>query len=133
MAAASDFTPDPGAPSSPPAGAPQASPDDWPPYYYGGSADSHYGFWNDYGWNKPQRPVLRPPSGTSGLATSYRPTPRTTVYSAGGTGSTKSRPATIGAVPVVVAVATGVIVAAAVSRSGRSGSSGRYSSSWGGG
>lgn len=130
MAAASDFTPDPGSPSSPPAGAPQTSPDDWPPYYYGGSADSHYGFWNDYGWNKPQRPVLRPPSGTSGLATAYRPTPRTTVYSTGGTGSTKSRPATIGAVPVVVAAATGLIIGAAVSRSG---SSGRYSSSWGGG
>jgi hypothetical protein len=130
MAAASDFRPDPSSPPSPPAGTPQATPDDWPPYYYGGSADSHHGFWNDYPWNRPLRPVKSPPTGTSGLASSYRPVPRTTLYSNTGTGSTKTKPASVGAVPVVVAAATGVVVGAAVSRSG---SYGRYSSSWGGG
>lgn len=127
MSAASDFSADATAASTPPAG---TAPEDWPPFYYGGSPDSHYSFWDDYGWNKPQRPVRRPATGVSGLSRSYRPAPRATAFSSSGTGTTKSRPPTVGAVPVVVAAATGVIVGAAVSRSG---SYGRYSSSWGGG
>jgi hypothetical protein len=130
MVAASDFRPDASSPASPPPGTPPpVTPDDWPPYYYSGSADSHEGFWSDYPWNPPRRPVKSPPSGTSGLA-SYRPVPRTTLYTNTGTGTSKTRPASVGAVPVVVAAATGIVVGAAVSRSG---SYGRYSSSWGGG
>lgn len=128
--AGTDFRPDPATPATPPPGQVVASPDDWPPYYYGGDAGSHYGFWNDYRWNPPQKPVKKAPMGNSGLAGSYTPTPRNTMYSGTGTGTTKTRPATIGAMPVVVAAATGLIVGAAVTRSG---SYGRYSSSWGGG
>lgn len=131
-AAATDFRPDPATPPTPPAGQPApATPDDWPPYFYGGDAGSHYWFWNDYKWNAPQKPAKKAPSGVSGLATSYAPTPRTTLYSGTGTGTAKTRPAGMGAMPVLVAAATGLVVGAAVSRSG---SYNRYgSSSWGGG
>ena len=69
-------------------------------------------------------------NGVSSLASAYTPTARSTSYSGIGTGTAKTRPASMGAVPVLVAAGTGVVVGAAVSRNG---SYGRYSSSWGGG
>ncbi|MCU0657439.1 MAG: hypothetical protein MUF64_19920 [Polyangiaceae bacterium] len=126
MIAASDLTPEAGPTAAPP-GVPA---DDWPPYYYGGSAESHHGFWTESGWGPPPRPAPRAPSGTSGLVKAYRPTPRSTQYNSAGTGMSKTRPSTMGTMPVVVAATSGLIVGAAVSRSG---SFGRYSSSWGGG
>lgn len=122
MVAATDFRADPSTPSTAPA---NTSPDDWPPYYYGGDDASHFWFWKDYPWNPPQKPA-KPAMGNSGLHGSYSPSARSTMFS--GTGASKTRPASMGAVPVLVAAGTGVIVGSAVSRSG---SLNRYSGSSG--
>jgi hypothetical protein len=124
MVAAGDFQPAPVA-APVPAG---VSPDDWPPYFYGSSSDTHEGFWLNYGWRKPRKPVKSAPSGVS-TGYQYVPTPRTTSFSGVGTGMTKTRPSGMGMAPVFVSVATGLVVGAAVSRSG---SFGRYSGYSGG-
>ena len=84
------------------------------PYFYGGSSTTHPQFWTH--WSAPP----------SGLATnevqSYTPTPRTTPFSTGTPTPTSStsrpRPTNFGTVPVAIAVGTGVVLGAKLSRSG---------------
>jgi hypothetical protein len=130
MIAATDFLPDASVASAAPAG---TSPDEWPPYYYGGSPDTHLAIYKNYGWGAPSRPVKSVPSNVSS-GFSYRPVARPTIFSAAesATGkATKQKPATFGTVPVVVAAATGLILGAALSR--RNGSIGRGGGWFGGG
>jgi hypothetical protein len=101
--------------------------------YYGGSRGSHHAFFLDYPWAKPARPATARPASNAGK--SFVPAARPTAFSGGTSGSTRTAPKPVppqfGTVPVVIAVATGVIVG---SRYSRSGSWNRTSgSSWGGG
>ncbi|KYG04761.1 hypothetical protein BE21_44940 [Sorangium cellulosum] len=112
MMAASVFAPDPAE------ARPADAAEDWPPHYYGGSAASHGWFWVDYPWGAPPRPapvepaVRRPGKG-------YAPMVRATPFSSGGAaGGTPPVPDGFGTVPVVVALGTGAILGAALSRSG---------------
>ncbi|KYF97675.1 hypothetical protein BE20_37775 [Sorangium cellulosum] len=112
MMAASVFAPDPAE------ARPATATEDWPPHYYGGSAASHGWFWVDYPWGAPPRPapvepaVRRPGKG-------YVPMVRATPFSSGGAaGGTPPVPDGFGTVPVVVALGTGAILGAALSRSG---------------
>ncbi|WP_437728362.1 hypothetical protein [Sorangium sp. So ce861] len=112
MMAASVFAPDPAE------ARPANAAEDWPPHYYGGSAASHGWFWVDYPWGVPPRPapvepaVRRPGKG-------YVPMVRATPFSSGGAaGGTPPVPDGFGTVPVVVALGTGAILGAALSRSG---------------
>jgi hypothetical protein len=83
--------------------------------YYGGSPQAESSFWTH--WDSP---------GTSGNVPAthihrYEPVPRKTAYSSGSTtstGATRPRPTNFGMVPVAVAVATGVVLGAKMSRSG---------------
>jgi len=109
-------------------------PDTGPVYFYGNDATTHEWFWTDYPWSIPyvgkgNKPAVEPSFTRSGK--DYVPVPRVTPFSTGAYfGSTSPpKPATFGMVPVVVAAATGVILGAAMSRSG----SWTRSSSWGGG
>jgi hypothetical protein len=83
------------------------------PYFYGGSSASHASFWTH--WSSPAT--------ASDLSTNevqiFAPTPRKTEYSAGtpATGQ-RQRPANFGMVPVAIAVGTGVVLGAKLSRSG---------------
>jgi hypothetical protein len=124
MIAATDFNPDPGQRSAAiPAG---TTPDEWPPYYYGGSADTHYWFFRNYPWGNPPRPPKSQPSRVS-TGYAFSPSARSTPFS--GSGMVRPKPPSFGAVPVVVAIATGIVVGAAYSRSGSLG----RSYGWGGG
>jgi hypothetical protein len=82
------------------------------PYFYGGSQKAHPTFWTH--WSAP----------ASGLSTNelqqYTPTPRTTPFSSGtpAFGTSRPRPPGFGMVPVAIAVGTGVILGAKLSRSG---------------
>lgn len=85
------------------------------PHFYGGSQKSHPTFWAH--WSAP-------PSGLSAndLQT-YTPTPRATPFSSGAptpnaSTAPRPRPANFGMVPVAVAVGTGAILGAKLSRSG---------------
>ncbi|WP_437802826.1 hypothetical protein [Sorangium sp. So ce693] len=92
--------------------------EDWPPYYYGGRAASHGWFWMDYPWGPPPRPAPVEPSAPR-PGKSYVPTQRATPFSSGTASSGVSPiPDGFGTVPVVVALGTGVILGAALSRSG---------------
>jgi hypothetical protein len=122
MVAASDFRPDQGTQAAP-TGTP---PEDWPLFYYGGQADTHEAFWKNYTWRAPRKPPKTTPQDVS-TGYQYLPTPRATQFL--GTGASKSRPAGMGMAPVFVSIATGLVVGAAVSRSG---SFGRYSGFSGG-
>lgn len=106
--AVSDFGPDPQRPV--PASEPWKSPDD-PPYYYGGEAATHLGFWDRYPWSAGPKAAHRVPTGVSS-GSSFAPRPRSTPF------SSATGPASFGLVPVVVAVATGAILGAKLSRSG---------------
>ena len=80
--------------------------------YYGGTPDTHATFWTH--WSAP-------PSGLStNEVQSYTPTPRTTPFSSGTptSASPRPRPTNFGMVPVAVALGTGVILGAKLSRSG---------------
>jgi hypothetical protein len=87
-----------------------ASPYDGP-YFYGGSKATHPTFWTHW-------------SSSLGLSTnevqSYTPAPRATPFSSGtpATSTARPRPAGFGTVPVAIAVGTGVILGAKLSRSG---------------
>jgi hypothetical protein len=99
--------------------------------YYGGNRGSHHAFFVDYPWAKPARPATARPSLNPGK--SFTPSARASPYSSGSPSAvvtTKPRPASFGTVPVVIAVATGVVLGARYSRSG---SWNRTSGGWGGG
>jgi len=102
-----------------------------PRYYYGGRSGSHLWFWNDYPWVRTASPrgLTEPPFARPGKA--YVPHARSTPYSSGAptAAGARPRPAGFGTVPVVVAVATGLVLGAKLSRSG----SWNRASSWGGG
>lgn len=114
----------PSTPNKPDASAAAAGPYAGP-YFYGGSKSSHGTFWTH--WTSP----------TVGLGTnnvqSYTPSPRPTPFSSGAPGVTSHpRPVNFGTVPVAVAVGTGVILGARLSRSGSWNRTSSYSSSSGG-
>lgn len=98
-----------------------------PPYYYGSSADTHAWFWTDYPWVSPTPPAKRSPL-MSNAGKSYVPRVRTTPFTPSG-GGPKAPPPGFGTVPVVIALGTGVILGAALSRNG---SWNRSSGGWGG-
>ncbi|WP_438037266.1 hypothetical protein [Sorangium sp. So ce204] len=112
LMAANVFAADPAEPK------PANETEDWPPYYYGGRAASHGWFWIDYPWGPPPRPAPVEP-GAPRPAKSYVPAQRATAFSSGAASSGGSpSPDGFGTVPVVVALGTGVILGAALSRSG---------------
>ncbi len=102
------------------------------PAYYGGKAESHGAFFLDYPWADPEHNT-----GASALPSAprlWRPTPRTTPFSSGSGGSSsggaaRPTPPGFGTIPVVVALGTGVVLGAKLSRSG---SWTRSSGGWGG-
>ncbi|WP_438010813.1 hypothetical protein WME89_20435 [Sorangium sp. So ce321] len=116
MMAANVFAPDPAEAK------PAVETEDWPPYYYGGGAASHGWFWVDYPWGPPRPPVPAPVEPSARVRRPgklYTPTLRATPFSSGSTpGGAPRVPETFGTVPVVVALGTGVILGAALSRSG---------------
>lgn len=129
LVAASAFAPDPaGTPL--PTGAGVPDPEDSPPYYYGGRADAHTWFWKDYPWAETDARAARPPAEES-PGKNYKPRPRATAYSSGAPGGslTRPRPPTFGTVPVLIALGTGAILGAKLSRSG---TWNRSSGGWGG-
>ncbi|MFT3764157.1 MAG: hypothetical protein QM820_01350 [Minicystis sp.] len=122
--------------------APVQRPDDedensYPRYYYGGRQSSNLWFWTDYPWvklpratpGKPQDQPTEPPLVRPGK--DYVPRPRATPFSTGAPtpGGARPKPAAFGSVPVVVAVASGIILGAKLSRSG----TWNRTSGWGGG
>ncbi len=105
-----------------------------PNYFYGDNESTHEWFWMDYPWSTPYvRKGGKPPTEPSfpRPGKDYVPVPRVTPFSTGAAQGSMMppKPPTFGMVPVVVAAATGVILGAAMSRSG----SWTRSSSWGGG
>jgi hypothetical protein len=128
LAGADIFSQDPGASTET-----AADEDDRVPrFYYGGRTSSHLWFWTDYPWIKP--PSSRPPPQapfTARPGKDYIVRGRTTPFSTGSpaAGSARPRPTGFGSVPVVIAVATGAVLGAKLSRSG----SWLRTSSWGGG
>lgn len=104
--------------------------DDEPPrYYYGGRVASHDYFWTDYPWIKAPPAATEP--GFMRLGKSYVPRARPTAFSSGAPSSSapRLRPVGFATVPVVVAVATGLVMGAKLSRSG----TWNRTSGWGGG
>ncbi|MGZ5971105.1 MAG: hypothetical protein ACXWP4_25720, partial [Polyangiales bacterium] len=86
-------------------------------YLYGGSDNTHEGFYLDYPWAKPALGAFSPPASA---ATHFKPQPRKTSYSSGSGALkvTKTPPISFGMVPVVLLAATGVIQGAKLSRNG---------------
>jgi hypothetical protein len=107
------------------------------PYYYGAHASSHGWFWHDYPWVKrfPSNapPKSKPPTAPSVAleGPAYAPAPRATAFSSGAPSATslRPRPSGFGTVPVIVSIATGLILGAKLFRSG---SWNRASGGWGG-
>jgi hypothetical protein len=113
----------PAPPPSMPGGAP---PLDGPPWYYGSTADTHPWFWTDYPWAAAAAPAKHAPSMTN-TGKSYVPQPRATPFSA--SAAPGGHPPGFGMTTVVIAVGTGLILGALISRSG---SWNRSSGGWGG-
>jgi hypothetical protein len=113
---ASAFGPGPPAP-------PPANPADTV-YYYGGSVLSNFAFWVDYPWVSPS-PSASHPENISTVGRDYVPVTRTTSFASGG----RIVPPEFGMVSVVVALETGAVLGALLSRSG---SWNRSSGGWGG-
>ncbi|WP_437640574.1 hypothetical protein [Sorangium sp. So ce854] len=111
MLAASVFSADAGEPR------PANATEEWPPHYYGGRAASHGWFWMDYPWGPPPRPAPVEPA-VQRPGKLYRPRARGTPFSGSAPGGAQRVPETFGTVPVVVALGTGAILGAALSRSG---------------
>ncbi|WP_437282249.1 hypothetical protein WME90_17260 [Sorangium sp. So ce375] len=99
---------------------PASETEDWPPYYYGGRAASHGWFWIDYPWGPPPRPAPVEPIAVPRPGKLYTPVPRATPFSStvASPGGAPALPQGFGTVPVVVALGTGAILGAALSRSG---------------
>ena len=126
MVAADSFGPDPtaaaGAAPAPNADAGVGSPvptPDTPLHYYGKRAACHAWFWTDYrtlGLSS-RLPAAREPDFPRPAAL-YGPSARTSQFSNGLGGSDHPVPIGFGKVPVIIAVGTGVVVGAAMSRSG---------------
>lgn len=96
-----------------------------PEYHYGGSPDTHWGFWGIYGWRRTTRRYTQssylPPSSR------YRVTPRATSFP--GISSAKTTPTGFGHARVNVSRASGLVTSPSF---GRSGSYGRSSGGfWG--
>jgi hypothetical protein len=98
-----------------------------PPYFYGSSADTHAWFWTDYPWVSPTPPAKRSPL-MSNAGKTYVPRARATPFTPS-SGGPKAPPPGFATVPVVIALGTGVILGAALSRNG---SWNRSSGGWGG-
>jgi hypothetical protein len=130
MVAATMFAPDP---TRAPAAVDESGkpdPEGSPPCFYGGSPDTHAWFWTDYPWAAaPARALLAPAVMSAGK--DYRPKPRATAYSSGAAGGSisKPKPPGFGMVPVIIALGTGAILGAKLSRSG---TWNRSSGGWGG-
>ena len=103
--AVSDFGPDPRRPILAGQTADEAL------YYYGSDASAHQGFWDRYLWSPPSKVAHAIPSNVSS-GYSYAPKPRATAF------SSAVAPTGFGLVPVVVALGTGAILGAKLSRSG---------------
>lgn len=85
------------------------------PYFYGGSPDNHLKFWTH--WSAPKETLV------GDDVKPYVPTARKTEFSAGAASAASSptgrpRPTNFGMVPVAVAVGTGVVLGAKLSRNG---------------
>ncbi len=129
LVGADAFAPDPT--DRAPSGA--ATDDDRPYQYYGASLGSHGWFWHDYPWASAAAPPGKGPvAPRRALAgATYVPAARATPYSSGAPGlaTARPRPPSFGTVPVVISVATGLILGA---RLFRNGSWNRASGGWGG-
>ena len=79
--------------------------------FYGASAARHFAFWKQYGWGPTLAPVTDVPLAVS-AGYSYEPRRRATAFSGA------AKPPGFGQIGVVIAVATGVILGARISRSG---------------
>ncbi len=81
-------------------------------YFYGGSTSTHPSFWTH--WSAPSSTL------STNELQSYTPAPRVTPFSSGTPASAtpRPRPTNFGTIPVAVAVGTGVILGAKLSRSG---------------
>jgi hypothetical protein len=103
--------------------------DDRPIYYYGGRIGSNGWFWRDYPWARAPAGAVAPSRILAGA--NYIPIPRQTPFSSGSAGpaAQRPRPAGFGTVPVVISVATGLVLGAKLFRSG---SWNRSSGGWGG-
>jgi hypothetical protein len=106
--------------------APSGADEDRPVYYYGSSAGSNGWFWHDYPWTQVPAGAAAPRRALGGPE--WSPKPRTTPFSTGAPGPSvaRTRPSGFGTVPVVVSIATGLVLGAKLFRSGS------WNRSWGG-
>jgi hypothetical protein len=91
-----------------------------PRYAYGGSFQTHEFFWHAYPWSA-ARPAPMPSGFGFWAAPAYEPKPRASTFSSGaapGTSRARPQPASFGTVPVVIAIGTGLILGAKMSRNG---------------
>jgi hypothetical protein len=105
--AVTDFGPDTSRKS--PTGTPTVTSPDDPIYYYGASPAAHPSFWPLYRWGPAKMQVTASNVSTGYI---YVPRPRSTAF------SSAVVPTGFGLVPVVIAVGTGAILGAKLSRSG---------------